>query len=133
MRADGVVKRLLAGAIARKKQRCGRAARSAIIDCKLKHAVKTAQALLAPRGISREDDFGIAVAVKSATQLREFAAQLAEIVDLAVENDHETSVGGKHRLMAGGREVDDRQPLVRKSDSSLAVDPVALIVGPAMA
>ena len=70
--------------------------------------------------------------VKSATQLRQFAAQLAEIVDLAVENDHETSVGGQHRLMAGGRKVDDGEPPVREAYATAIGNPRAFIIGPAM-
>ncbi len=93
VRADGVVKRLLAGAIACKKQRCGLAARSAIVNCKRKHAVETVQALLAPHCIRGEDDFSIAVAMKSASKLREFAAQFAKVVNLAVENNREAAIG----------------------------------------
>ena len=41
-------------------------------------------------------------------QVLEFLAQRGEVVDLAVEDDMESSVGAGHRLMTRRREIDDR-------------------------
>ena len=55
-----------------------------------------------------------------------------EIVDFAVEDDHVASAGGLHRLMAGGREVDDRQPAKADSHARCLVDPGSAVVGSPM-
>ena len=54
------------------------------------------------------------------------------IVDFAVEDDDEAAVVREHRLVAGGRQVDDRQPPVAERDPRLGIAPQALVVGPAM-
>ncbi len=55
--------------------------------------------------------------------------QLAEVVDLAVENDRDAAVLVEDRLVAA-RQVDDRQPPHPERDRS--VDEIACIVGAAM-
>ena len=59
-------------------------------------------------------------------------SQVEVIVDLAVVNDDEAATVGRHRLMAGRREVEDRQPPVSESDSTGFVEPDVAIVGTAM-
>ena len=59
----------------------------------------------------------------------EFAAQLAVVVDLAVEDDRESAIGRAHRLVAAA-EVDDAEPAVTQPER--AVDEAARVVGPAV-
>ena len=53
--------------------------------------------------------FGVAVGAEAVAGAFEPAAQLAEVVDLAVEDDPDRAVFVGHRLMPAGQ-VDDRQP-----------------------
>lgn len=62
----------------------------------------------------------------------EFAAQLAEIINLAVEGDDEAAVGRGHRLMAGRRQIDDGKPAMGERDAGVRIAPEAVIVGAAM-
>jgi len=60
------------------------------------------------------------------------AAELGVVVDLAVEGEDEAAVGRHHRLVARGRQVDDRQPSVTKTNTGIGVDPNAAIIGSAV-
>ena len=60
----------------------------------------------------------------------ECLAQLAVIVDFAVEDDHVAPRRRDHRLVAGGREIDDRQPPVPERNPCLGIGPHALVVRP---
>ena len=72
---------------------------------------------------------GAAEAVAARLQ---FAPQLAEIVDLAVVGDDVAAVGRMHRLRAGLRQVDDRQPAMAEPDAGFRVAPAVGAVGAAM-
>ena len=61
----------------------------------------------------------------------ESRAQLAMVVDLAVEDDHELAIDVEHRLLALGRKIDDRQPSRAESDAMIVGDPRAAGVGSA--
>lgn len=60
----------------------------------------------------------------------EFAAERAEVVDLAVEGDPDGPVLVGHGLVPGGRQVEDGEPPVREADG--AVDVHARVVGAAV-
>src|SRR5689334_14568310 len=67
----------------------------------------------------------------------EFVAQLAIVVDFAVEGENEAAVGREHRLVAGGRRIDDGEAAMAQACRvSRIVDyirnPDALIVATAM-
>ncbi len=51
------------------------------------HALETVEHAVAPLQIAVQDDFGVAVGAELRTTRFEFAAQLAEIVDFAIEDD----------------------------------------------
>ena len=53
---------------------------------------------------------------------RSSAAQLAEVVDLAVEHQHDLPVGAEHRLVRARRQVDDRQARVAQRGRAAAVN-----------
>src|SRR3546814_1550612 len=87
---------------------------------------------LSPLGIGVEDLLGVAavtavVACEEASALGlQLPAQLAVVVDAAVEGDRQPHVGVDHRLRRGLGEVDDLQPAVPQGD--LAVLPEARAV-----
>ena len=63
----------------------------------------------------------------------ELAADVAVVVDLAVEGDDVAAVGGMHRLRAAGAEIDDGEPALAQRHAALGLDPDAAAVRPAMA
>ena len=63
---------------------------------------------------------------------RQRRPQFLVVVDLAVVDDDEAAVGRDHRLMAGRRQIDDRETAMRERDAGLGVDPNAVVVRPAM-
>ena len=67
-----------------------------------------------------DDDLGVATGAEHVAQRLQFGAQLAEVVDLAVEHHDDVAVLVDHRLLAGG-EVDDRQAAVAEADAGLDV------------
>lgn len=60
-------------------------------------------------------------------------AQVAEVVDFAVEDQHAAAGGVDHRLVAGGAQVEDRQPAVAEQDASVFGGPLPFGVGAAPA
>jgi hypothetical protein len=76
-------------------------------------------------------DFGVAVRAKHEAFRLELAPQLAIVVDLAVERDPVAAVGGRHRLRAGLREIDDGKSAMRKSDSPIVGEPCPGAIGTA--
>ena len=79
----------------------------------------------APLLVGVDDDFGVGRRVEAVAGGLELAAQLAEVVDLAVEDDPDRAVLVVDRLVAG-REVDDAQPA--HAERHALVHPHALIV-----
>ena len=65
-------------------------------------------------------------------RMLESATHRVVIVDFAIVDDHEATVGGLHRLVPGGGDVDDRQPAEGKPDPGVEIDEEAVVVGPAM-
>src|SRR5712691_8299227 len=66
--------------------------------------------------IGLEDDFGIAVRDERLPSFTQLVPQLAEVVNHPVVNDDCVAFSVEHRLMACGREVDDRQPRAPKRE-----------------
>src|SRR5687768_11628952 len=60
----------------------------------------------------------------------QLAPQLDVVVDLAVEDHCEATVGTPHRLVACGRQIEDREPAKAEADRACGVD--ALRIGPAV-
>src|SRR5438132_9676122 len=63
--------------------------------------------------------------------IRQDPAQLAVVVDLAVEHQGNPSIIAAHRLAPAG-DVDDRKPAVRERRAAQRISPKALAVGPAV-
>src|SRR5919204_6108837 len=94
---------------------------------------KVRQAILPPARVRPQDDLG--VRLRAPAVITEGGTQSAEVVDLAVERDQRRTVGAGHWLAAGGREVDDREPVVPEPHPGAARfhdDLLASAVGSAM-
>ena len=91
------------------------------------HAVEAREAPEAPGLVGGEDDLGVAGRGEAATGSLELAAQLPEVVDLAVVDEVNVARRARHRLVAV-LEVDDRQAPVAEAGEVLLE--VALVVGP---
>src|SRR5262245_11747595 len=76
------------------------------------------------------DCFGIGAGAKAMAEAFELLAQLAVVVDLAVQDDPALAVLVRQGLMAG-LEIDDREPAEPESEGAVQVD--AVVVGAAMA
>lgn len=64
--------------------------------------------------------------------LLELAPQFSEVVNLAVECQHETAVCRDHRLSSRGGKIHDRKATMTKGDVRVAIDPGAVIIGAPM-
>src|SRR6185437_4138525 len=96
--------RLLAETVARDEE----LRLAGIPDRKGEHAAQALHAALAPLGVGVQQHLGVAVARECVALLLELGAQLAEIVDLAVEGEREAGLLVVHRLRGADR-VDDRE------------------------
>ena len=73
-------------------------------------------AVSAPLFVSVKDDFGIGAGAEEVPAPLQVAAEIPEVVDLAVEHNPDSVILIGHRLMAGGREVDYAQPRAAQDD-----------------
>ncbi|MPN06076.1 hypothetical protein SDC9_153331 [bioreactor metagenome] len=84
------------------------------IDCQCEHAVQPRQSVDAVAGKKFEYHLGVAPGTEPRAARFQLHAQLPEIVDFAVEDDHQPVRGIRHRLVGRFGKIDDRQPPVRK-------------------
>src|SRR5438445_9497614 len=82
-----------------------------------------------PAALSVKQDFGVSPAAEMGARSCQLRCQRTEIVDRAIENDAQGSVGGRHRLSPGIAEIEDREPPMAKRDARPTLD--ALAVGSA--
>ncbi len=124
-----VVERLLADPIADETE----LALGAVPQRDREHADKSRQRPLdAPSLECCEDHLGVGVAAEDRALRGKLAAQLRRIIDLAVEHDDEPAPGRNHRLVAGGREIDDRQTPETDRKACRRIAPRIGVVRPAM-
>lgn len=126
-----VIERLLADAIAREREH----ARFAVPQREREHSDRLLQrAIDAPRGERREQHFAIRMTspLGRAMLALELAAQLAKVVDLAVERHRVATARGRHRLMSMLGQIDDRQAPMAERDARIGIDPQTGIVRAAM-
>ena len=114
-----VVKRLDSGAIARQHQPALRPDP----DGDGEHAAQARKTGVAPMQKSLQDDLGIAVRVEDRAFAFQLLAQLDEIEDLAVVNDHGVAIGAVNRLVTA-RDVEDGKP--RRTEGDLFTLELAL-------
>src|SRR6185312_11760662 len=115
----GVVKRLLADAVAGEKE----LPTVAVPDGKGKHPGKPVQAAGAPFLPGMDDRLGVGAGAENMPGGLQGAAQRLEIVNLAVEDEDDRAVLVLHRLRASG-EVDDAEATVAEADARLQVKSV---------
>ena len=101
----------------------------AVPDGEGEHAGEALDARFAVRGVGVEDDLGVAPRPEPTTAGLQHGPQLAEVVDLAVEDDPVASRGVAHGLLAR-HEIDDRQTRHPEADVGRGVD--SRVVRPAV-
>ena len=106
-----------ADAIARQKQ----PPLACIPDGERPLSVEPLDALLPPRVVGVQEDFGVGACGEPVSQRRQFLAKLEVVEDLAVECDRQPPAGGEHRLRAAF-DVDDAQTRVSERHRAVAVD-----------
>src|SRR5262249_38046751 len=116
-----VVQRLDADAIARQQQ----GSRPLVPDRQTEHAAEPRDGIRSPLLIGVDDRFRVGGRVEAMSGRLELAPQLAEVVDLAVEDDPDRPILVVNRLMPG-RQVDDAQ--TPHAERRLAVDEYAGVV-----
>ena len=92
----GQVQRLDAEAVAREHE----PAAVALGDGEGEHALEALHAALAPVAVALQHDLGVAVGEEAQARGLELGAQLAVVVDAAVEDDRQAQHGVDHRLRA---------------------------------
>lgn len=76
-----------------------------------------------------DDDLGVGMGAKAVAERFEFGHQFLEVVDFAVEHDHDRAILIEQRLLAGGQ-INDRQPAVAQPHSLFQVQ--SALVGATM-
>src|SRR5690606_16566945 len=84
-------------------------ARRSLDDDEREHAVEALDAALAPLRIGLEDHLRIARRTESMAEVLELSPKRLEVVDAAVENDHEAELVVDHRLGRALGQVEDLQ------------------------
>jgi hypothetical protein len=116
--AQAVEERLLADAIARDQALLP----ARVPEREREHPVQPLDAVDAVLLVEVRDDLGVAVCRQRVPARDELLAQLAVVVDLAVQDDRDGAVLVEDRLVAGG-EVDHAQALDPQRDVGGAEDP----------
>jgi hypothetical protein len=120
------VQRLLAEAIAGQGQR----AIARVPHREREHPAQARQRGGHAPGLDRrQQDLGVGAAAEPRAASGQLGAQLAVVVDLAVEGDRQVARGRGHRLVAGRRQIDDCQ--AAEAQANRAVGPRAAVVGAA--
>jgi hypothetical protein len=110
-----IVQRLDAEPVARQDD----APAIAFPDRECEHPIKSLDAARSPFLVGFEDDFGVALGEESIAFAREFAAQFAEIIDAAVEDDGKAEFRIDHRLGGCGGKIDDAEPAMAERHTIL--------------
>ena len=90
------------------------------------HAEEVVDASGAPLTVGLGDHLGVGVGEEAVAQPAELLAQVAVVVDAAVEDDGQTQLGIDHGLGAGRREVDDGEPPMGQGHRARRPDPRAV-------
>ena len=76
--------------------------------------------------------FCIGVPAKHGPLRGKFLPNVAMVVDLAIENDHEAAIRRYHGLMATWRQVNNGEPAMAERDAAGLVGPYTPVVGTTM-
>ena len=74
-------------------------------------------------GVEVQQDLGVGVGLEGIALGFELLAQLAVVVDFAVEGDAQAAIGSGHRLGTGGGEIDDGEAAVGEADALIVGNP----------
>ena len=94
------------------------------------HTVQLSEAVPSPDPVRDQEGLGVGARPERLTESLQLRLDLRVVVDLAVEDDRQPSVLGRHRLVARGREVEDREPSVSQRRRAQDHDP--FVVGTPM-
>ena len=125
------VERLLAEAIAREEH----ALLACVPERERELAAQVLHHVLVPVLIGAQQHLGVGVALEAIAALVEIGAQLAEVVDLAVERERDARGLVAHRLARAVRVDDGEAPVAEHHAMAAAGDAIAhhaLAVGPAV-
>ncbi len=92
-------------------------------ECEREHAAQWLHAIRAVLFVEPEDHLRVAARVEDHALALEIGSQFGEVVDLPVENNGEPPVGGGHRLVASGAEVEHRETCVGEAGRALLLRP----------
>ncbi len=112
-----IIKRLDAETVAREHH----APAFAFCNRESEHALEALDAARPPGVVTFQNDFGVAVREEAITFALEFASQLAEIVDAAVERDCESEFAIDHRLVGRGTQIENAQTPVAERNIALRI------------
>ncbi len=121
-----VVQRLLAETVAGGQQTPA----VVVPDCDGEHPAQMLHAVVAILFVGMHDGFGIAVCAEAVTPARQFFAQLAMVVDLAVEDDQDALIFIEDWLASAGHIYDRKSAHAQRN---AVAHPDALLVWTAMA
>jgi hypothetical protein len=76
--------------------------------------------------VTVDQDFGIGIAAKEMAGVFELCAELAEVVDRAVEYDADFAAGRKHRLAASLAKIENRKAPVAQNRRAPVLNPFAV-------
>src|SRR5262249_14256961 len=105
-------------------------AAAGVPDGEREHAVELRQEIRTVLLVQAEKRLGIRARPEAVATPPEILSEALVVVTLAVVGDPDTAVGTAHGLMAGGRQVDDRQPSVAQTYGAGPVQ--TRVVGPSM-
>ena len=80
----------------------------------------------APGRVGLEDHLGVAVGEEAVAERAQLHAQVAEVVDAAVEHDAQAELAVDHRLLGVLGQVEDLEALVSDRDAAAAEYPAAV-------
>src|SRR5207245_4567309 len=104
----------------------------AIDDGEGEHAGQAVEDAISPSLVPPKEHFRVGVRAERHTLGRELAPDVEKVVDLAVVRYADGLRLVPHRLMAGDREVDDRQTRGSETDARLEHHVEAAVVGSAV-
>ena len=120
---------LLAGAVPREED----AAARTVDESEGEHAVEPGDAVGPPLPVRSQQHLGVACRPEGVPSRLQVRPDLAVVVDLAVEDDDSLAGSVLHRLVAAGREVDDREAPVPEADPAVGRPPQPGVVRAAVA
>ena len=88
----------------------GKLARGLIPDGEGEHAAEAREHGCAVAGVEGEEDFGVRGGAEGDALRFELGAELAEVVDLAIEDDSEIAIAPMHGLGGARVEIEDGEP-----------------------